>query len=210
MEYKITYQQDSEGNKIFFSDINFARYYKEGTDEELDLYKASTKRLVGYDIVENDIKYFSEKKFSDGISLDYLIESDKELISSSGNVEKYYTTLFPTLVDVEDFSSKIKYFGSVLNPNYELIILDIPSGIYKAILTEESFDDPSQFSNIELEFENNEIGSNKVIYLYLTYSPPVKDEEGKRKLDINLSYTCWLLDNNGNPMMSDSVLRRDG
>ena len=216
MEYKITYQQDSEGNKIFFSDINFARYYKEGTDEELDLYKASTKRLVGYDIVENDIKYFSEKKFSDGISLDYLTESDKDLISGSGNMEKYYTTLFPTLVNNSspDIPTKTRYFGSILNPRYELIILDIPGEVEKVKLaaSNEEIDDndSSSYSNIELEFTGNEIGSNKVIYLYLTYSPPEKGKDDKRKLDINLSYTCWLLDNNGNPMMSDSVLRRDG
>ena len=268
----------------FFPDIVRANYYDENDELSKVLYKVSTKKLIGYDILETDFKYFSEKKFSDGISLDYLTEEDKQRITGasesaeeidrSAGLEKYFITLFPTLVksDEEKENYDISFFGSILNPSYELIILQVPSGISRIVLKSSTTPLDNDYDTIQINFSNEDIEkgkqewyTNKSVYLYLTYNKPdeykwkelklenddidlwvrnnlinpenhvetindlellsIEDdqvgiiyyvEETKqyyrylRSVDFNLSYICWIYDINGNPKMSDYVLRRDG
>ena len=182
-----------------FSEISYIEYL-EGTQVISSYRRSSTSSLSGIDFLETNFKFIQEKiKFNDIVPLVYLDSSDRSIVDvSSESIEKYLVTLFPSSLKTGTRKVSEGYFSTLISPPSELLAIDIPEKISQVKMYEnESDTKPSLIINLQ-----NEASDRKVLYIIFQYT---KDSP----VTVNLSYTSWVSDKNGNKKMSDYVLRND-
>lgn len=200
-----------------FSDIYEVRLYRQ-ENEEADsiLRKVGTFGLSDSDFIETDFTYTQNKlEFSSPSLLDELVDQDKETMESEGvgNLEKYYLTLFPTIVFPDSSSDdNITYFSSNLDSTgTETMCILIPEDIGWAKMYDIAGDlaIEIQFGINEEGVVNKELDCSKALTMMTTYSEPKEEKGEKIPFNINLSWMAYEDDKNPVRRMSEYVLRND-
>ena len=186
-----------------FSEISAVFYYQGSGSPKLELYKAGTERLDNLDFLETDFKFFQDKlEFVGSDVLGYFDDTDKTIINGRGiaGIEKYLSTLFPTVIS-GDYRDSIKgYFSSYIgNLGDELFCFLIPEGINHISLVDNT--NESSDTAIYVYFDDTEIEFSKILWILTSY------KSGNREID--LSWIAYQGDRNPNLEMSDYVLRND-
>jgi len=172
----------------------------DGETKVKDLIRARSSELSDQDFIETDFRYSQGKlEFGCPNLLNELVSGDKDKIDDGGaaSIEKYLSTLFPSLVnDSGTDDSGIEYYSSLTKiGGDEIICLLIPESIDKIT----AFDSHEELA-IVIEFEGDEIRDSKVLWIVTSYN-----SESPRK--VNLSYEAFKGDRNPVRRMSDYVLR---
>ena len=187
-------------NQEFPDLYKFSLY--QGSTKVKDMIKARSSELSDPDFLETDFRYFQEKlEFGSPDLLNELVPADKNKINTEGEagIEKYLSSLFPTLVKnsgTED--DTIGYYSSLTKTGGdEIICLLIPELVDKISVFDSNGDEA-----IEVTFEGDEVRDSKVLWILTSYMAG-----STRK--VNLSYEAYKGDKNPVKRMSDYVLRND-
>lgn len=162
--------------------------------------KAGTTELNDPDFIETDFRYTQKKlEFSSPSILNELDGDDKEMINSEGfgGIEKYLTTLFPTLMVRGSIDASLEYFSTSIDLlGNETYCLFIPEGFSEVTGYEGSE------AVIRVTFDDSEIEFSKILYIITTY-------DGENPKKVNLSLTAYQGDKDPVRKMSEYVLRND-
>ena len=139
---------------------------------------------------------------------------NKETINASGlgGIEKYLSTLFPTVISGDPRNDRIEYFNTYIDSTgKELFCFLVPESISEIWMYEEVIDEDwairiqfglKEDEDGEIVEVPEEIYFSKAIWLITSYS-----KEGTKIL--NLSWTAYQVDKDPIRKMSEYVLRND-
>lgn len=185
-----------------FSDISIIYFYS-GSSKVRTLYKSGTERLDNPEFLETDFKYFQDKQeFKGSDVLGYLDDQDKTKINNSklGGIEKYLSTLFPTVIPGDYRESTTDYFSSLINSvGDEIYCFLVPENVSRVVMIDDTGSESK--TAIEVIFDSPEVVFSKVLWVMTSY------KDGKKT--INLSWIAYQGDENPNGKMSEYVLRND-
>lgn len=186
--------------------INTITLYS-STTSPIVLRKYSEDKIIDSDFIEYGISGIIDKlKFNNDELINYFDNDFKELVGN--NVDDFYKVennyFLPTLSQENNdiITSSTKYFGSQTQQKQVLIVFEAGENVDKANLSEKETVDSVNDYNIQLQFEEEEITSKKVVFVSLTL-------ETYPLTAINVSYNIWRGDINSFRNKYKHSLRND-
>ena len=187
--------------------INFISLYTSNNQLSKELKKYSDDKIIDSDFIEYGITSIIEKfKFNDDELINYYEDSVLDEIGTSveslDKIENNYFLPTVTTSGIHSPHPTKGYFGSKAMQKQVLIVFEADEDIKFANLQYKPSEEEDPITAIKLEFEGDEINSRKVLFISLTL-------ETYPQSTINISYSIWKDDKNGNRDKHLYSLRND-